>query len=659
VIELFRELEFRSLLARLETAQEAPAGRQLDLFAAETPAGTSAPVATTIINEAEALEQLTRRLADASHIALDVETTGTDPNRADLVGISLAVDDQEGFYLPVGHHPAYAGAPQLPLEVVLEALRPSLTRASQAKVGHNVKFDYTVLANHGLRPAPLTFDTMLAEWLTDPASRNLGLKSLAFVRLGLVMTPIEELIGQGSRQRSMAEVSIARVAPYAAADAAVCLRLMPLLEKEIEEKQQQKLLRNLEMPLVEILAEMERAGVALDIHFLEDLSRSLAEHASALEAEIFDLVGHPFNINSTQQLSAALFKDLGLAPPGRARRTASGHYSTAADILEDLRHDHPVVERILQHREITKLKSTYTDALPFQVNPRTGRVHTSYSQTGTVTGRIASSEPNLQNIPIRTELGRQIRRAFVAAPGHVLLSVDYSQIELRIVAHMAEDQAMLQAFRDDQDIHATTAAAVFGTALDAVTPDMRRRAKAVNFGLIYGMSPFGLSKTTDLTLGEAEEFVRVYFQTFPAVRSYLDRTRKQASERGFVETLLGRRRYFPQLVKGSVPVSEVARSRAEREAVNAPIQGTAADIIKLAMLRLPRRLSQDGLEAPMLLQVHDELVFECPEGALSKAASAIQEVMQNAYPLAIPLKTDAKFGPNWAEMKPLRAEGSR
>jgi len=654
VAELFRDLEFRSLLVRLETEEKPPAGRQLDLFASEERPTASGPLTATIINEPEALERLTRRLTDARQIALDVETTSTDPLRAQLVGISLAVDENEGFYLPVGHHMAHAGAPQLPMEVVLEALRPTLTQSSKPKVGHNLKYDYAVLANYGLLPTPLTFDTMLAEWLCDPGSRNLGLKSLAWVRLGLEMTTIEELIGQGARQRSMAEVPIARVAPYAAADAAVCLRLMPVLEKEIEEKRQLGLLRDLEMPLVEILAEMERVGVALDIQFLQELSLSLAERASALEAEIFEIVGRPFNINSTQQLSSALFKDLGLTPPGRTRRTASGHYSTAADVLEELRRTHPVVERILQHREITKLKSTYAEALPLQVNPRTGRVHTSYNQTGTVTGRIASSEPNLQNIPIRTELGRQIRRAFIAASGSVLLSVDYSQIELRIVAHMAEDQAMLQAFRDDQDIHATTAAAVFGTAVDAVTPEMRRRAKAVNFGLIYGMSPFGLSKTTDLTLGEAEEFVRVYFRTFPGVRSFLDRTRQQASEQGFVETLLGRRRYFPQLVRGSGAVAEAARSRAEREAINAPIQGSAADIIKLAMLRLPHRLRQDGLEIPMLLQVHDELVFECPQAALRRAASAIQDVMQNAYRLAIPLKTDAKYGPNWAEMSPLR-----
>jgi len=383
------------------------------------------------------------------------------------------------------------------------------------------------------------------------------------------------------------------------------------------------------------------------------MSQQLADRLAEIEADIFAQVGHEFNLNSTQQLAKALFEDLKLEPPDRSRRTAAGHYSTAASVLEELRGGHPVVDRILEQREMAKLKSTYTDALPLQVNKQTGRVHTSYSQTGSVTGRLASSDPNLQNIPIRTDLGREIRRAFIAAPGCVLLSVDYSQIELRVVAHMAEDKAMIQAFDEDQDIHAATAAAIQGLPLEAVTPELRRRAKAVNFGLIYGMSPFGLSRSTDLTLAEAENFVKAYFQRFPGVQAYLSQARRQAAELGYVETLLGRRRYFPQLTSGAVALPEAARARAEREAVNAPVQGTAADIIKLAMIRLPAALEQAGLAARMLLQVHDELVLECPKSELGPTASLVQQVMQQAITLRVPLKTDAKAGSNWADMTPV------
>ena len=651
VVELFRELEFRSLLTRIVPEAEGPV-RQMTLFA--TPAAPAQPTGTFhIVDNGAALESLAARLRGAAEIAVDVETTGTDATRADLVGISLAVEPGEGYYLPVGHLPHLAGGPQLPLDVVLHALRGPLTDPSKPKVGHNLKYDLMVLTRYGLAFSPLGFDSLLAEWLCDPSSHNLGLKDLAFVRLGVEMTHIQQLIGSGRAQRSMAEVPIADVAPYAAADAEVCLRLKPQLEQELEAKQHGSLFRDLEMPLIAILAAMEAAGIALDLTFLHELSLTLGTRIQELDTEITRQVGHPFNLNSTQQLADVLFKELGLAPPDRTRKTSSGHFSTAASVLEELRHAHPVVDGILEHRELSKLRSTYTDALPAQVNPLTGRVHTSFSQTGAVTGRLASSDPNLQNIPIRTELGRQIRRAFIAAPGHLLLSVDYSQIELRIVAHVSEDQAMLRAFHEDQDIHAATAAAVSGVPQASVTPEMRRHAKAVNFGLIYGMSAFGLSRSTDLTLAEAETFVRVYFERFPAVRRYLDETRRLAGERGYVETLLGRRRYFPQLMQGARAVPDAARGRAEREAINAPIQGTAADIIKLAMIRLPETLAAAGLRARMLLQVHDELVFEVPEQQLGPTVVLVQQVMQSPMRLRVPLKTDAKVGVNWAEMQPV------
>jgi DNA polymerase-1 len=654
VFELFRELEFRSLLGRLITDEQQATGRQLDLF---TSAKEAAPISnsegTIIVDSSDQLEALGKRLKKASQIAFDVETTSTNAMRADLVGISLAVEPGEGFYLPVGHQPDFAEGEQLELEQVLNALRGPLTDPGIPKVGHNLKYDYILLARQGLRVSPLSFDTMVAEWLCNPSSRNLGLKNLAWARLGAVMTEIEELIGSGRNQRSMDEVSIAKVAPYAAADAEVCLRLKSVLEEELKEKTQLSLFHEVEMPQIPVLAEMEIAGVGLDLAFLDTFSDDLAVRLQDLEAQIYGHAGDEFNVNSTQQLSTVLFDKLGLTPPDRTRRTASGHYSTAAAVLEELRQAHPIVGLILEQREIAKLKSTYADALQAQLNPETGRVHTSYSPTGSVTGRLASSDPNLQNIPIRSEIGRQIRQAFIAGKGNHLLSVDYSQIELRIVAHMADDQAMLEAFRDDQDIHATTAAAVFSVPMNEVSTEMRRRAKAVNFGLIYGMSAFGLSRSTDLTLAEAEDFVSAYFERFPGVKRYLENARRQAQESGYVETLLGRRRYFPQLMRGAKGVSEVARARAFREAVNAPIQGSAADIIKLAMMRLPKAIAESGMDIHILMQVHDELVFECPQKEIAPAAGLIRGIMQDAYSLKVPLKTDAKSGINWAIMQPI------
>lgn len=653
IAELFRALEFHALLKRLSITDEKAPGRQLNLFVSQSKPEPIDAKKAAIINTPEALHKLTRRLQAADKIAFDVETTSTHAMRADLVGISLAISPDEGFYIPVGHLAEIAGSPQLPLDLVLEALRLPLTDLDKPKIGHNLKYDFIVLARYGLAVAPLSFDTMIAEWLCDPASRSLSLKKLAWVRLGIEMTQIEELIGHGRNQRSMAEVPISEVAPYAAADAQVCLRLMPVLQSELEAKEQWGLFNTIEMPLVPILADMERAGVGIDVPFLRSFSESLARKLSEIEDQVFDLVGHPFNLNSTQQLSRVLFEELKLSPPSRAKKTASGHYSTAAIVLEELRTAHPVVEFVLKQREIAKIKSTYADALPDEVNSETGRIHTSFNQAGSVTGRLASSDPNLQNIPIRTELGREIRRAFISGPGMSLLAVDYSQVELRIVAHMADDKAMIQTFLDGQDIHTTTAAAIFGVEHDQVTPAMRRRAKAVNFGLIYGMSSFGLSRSTDLTLAEAENFVKTYFERFPGVQRYLDQARRSAAAKGYVETLLGRRRYFPQLKSDATAISEAARSRAQREAVNAPIQGTAADIIKIAMLRLPHVLRAAGLTARMLLQVHDELILECTVDELKETASLVKKIMQNAFDLRVPLKTDAKAGPNWAELNSL------
>lgn len=652
IAALFRVLEFRTLINRIPGAEELEEGSQMSLFVSSADDQESGSIETNIVNDEQALAGLAKSLAKADRIAFDVETTSTDPMRADLVGISLSIDPERGYYIPVGHDDAHAGAEQLPLDLVRASLEGPLTDANIPKVGHNLKYDFLVLSRYDLKAAPLTFDTMLAEWLCDPASRNLGLKNLVWVRLGVEMTEISELIGSGRKQRTMDKVPIQEAAPYAVADAAFCLKLQPLLEDELKAKEQWGLFNEVEMPLVPILAEMERAGIGLDTGFLDQLAETMQSRLDEIEAGIYKIIGHEFNINSTQQLSTVLFDELELTPPDRTRKTSSGHYSTAASVLEELKPQHEIAALILEYREFAKLKSTYADAFPQQVNPQTGRVHTSYNQTGSVTGRLASSDPNLQNIPIRTELGREIRRAFVADPGHVLLSIDYSQIELRIVAHIAEDKAMIEAFLNDQDIHAATAAAISGTSLEDVTPEMRRNAKAINFGLIYGMSPFGLTRTTDLTLAEAENFVEAYFERFPGVKRYLDQIRERVQIDGFVATLLGRRRYFPQLEEGS-SVNDMIRSRALREAINAPIQGTAADIIKLAMLDLPEKLEASGLQARMLLQVHDELVFECPAEELQATAELVAGVMQAAYKLDVPLKTDTKAGENWADMKPL------
>jgi DNA polymerase-1 len=654
LVELFKELEFRSLLSRLQTPASVLPGQpsvgQPSLFSqAPIRIGTSPrySINTILVDSAQKLADLQQILASAKVISFDTETTSTDPMQADLVGVSLAVKEGEGYYVPVGH---VGGQSNLALKQVVDALRPALTDFRIQKTGHNIKYDALVLHCHGLDPSPLSFDTMLAAWLIDPASRRLGLKDMAELELDASMTHIEELIGTGRNQRSMAEVAITDVAPYAAADSEITLRLQPILAKRMKDLNVLKVFEEMEMPLVSVLEQMEFTGISLDAPLFKKLSAEFKIRLTEIENQVFAAVGYPFNLNSTQQLSRALFETLRLVPPDAGNKTKSGHYSTSASVLEDLRGKHPVVDQLLEFRELSKLVSTYLDAMPLQINPRTGRVHTSFNQTGTVTGRLASSDPNLQNIPTRTETGHQVRKGFIASPGQVLLSVDYSQIELRIVAHMSGDQAMLDAFRAGQDIHVTTAAAIYDVPLDQVSKEQRRHAKAINFGLIYGMSAFGLAAGTDLTLAEAENFVRDYFIHFPRVKEYLDGIRRLAAQQGYVETLLGRRRYFPNLKN---PPTAQIRVREEREAINAPIQGTAADILKIAMIRLPSALSKAGLEACLLLQVHDELLLECPKNELKETGHVVREVMENAYQLSIPLLADAAWGTNWGDLQPL------
>jgi DNA polymerase-1 len=666
--EFFTEMEFRTLLSKVPAISKGQAGSisapsslapsksaktksgQFSMFINEPQVVQFEPrssnIEVVIVDTQDKLDDLEKELSKASLISFDTETTSVEEMQAGIVGISLAVKAGQAYYIPVGH----VSGKNLPIKKVIAALTPSMTNAKIGKVAHNAKYDYIILARNGLVTTPLTFDTMLAEFIIDPASRNLGLKNLVLARLGEEMTHIEELIGKGKNQLSMADIAIELVAPYAAADAETVLRLIPILEKDLIRANGTRLLAEIEMPLVPVLAEMEMTGIMLDLSFFKKMSEELTLRMAEIERRVFESVGKPFNLNSTQQLSDVLFNHLRLAPPDKGKKTASGHYSTSADVLETLRGKHPVVDMILENRELSKIKSTYVDALPAAVDSQTGRVHTSYSQTGAVTGRISSSNPNLQNIPIRTEEGRRVRNGFIAEKGSVLLSVDYSQIELRIVAHMAEDETMLAAFKAGEDIHVTTAAAVYGVETGSVTKEMRRHAKAINFGLIYGMSAFGLTRTTDLTLAESEKFVRTYFEKFPGVKKYLDGIRQLAAQQGYVETLLGRRRYFPAL-QGKL--NQQLKNREEREAINAPIQGTAADILKIAMLKIPPALKAAGLKAKILLQVHDELVLECPKDEMEKTARLVQETMANAYPMSIPLSTEARSGQSWGGMQVL------
>ena len=660
VAAVFRELDFRTLIKRVAgaggSATAAPgAADQLDLFGGQPVLEAGSPPAAltevTIVQTSAALEALAAALAAAAVIAFDVETTSTDQMRAELVGVSLAVAAGQGYYIPVGHAPECAPGGQLPWAQVRAALAPALGNAAIRKAGHNAKYDYVVLARHGLTVQPVAFDTMLAEWMLDPASRNLGLKNLAWARLGVTMTEIQALLGKGKLQRTMDAVPVAEAAPYAAADADITLRLMQVLAAELAQRAAPAIVA-LELALLPVLAGMELAGVQLDSPYLAGMSLELEKQIAVLQKDLFLAVGYEFNLNSTQQLAKALYDDLGLTPPRRTKRTAAGQFSTAADVLEELAPDNAVVRQLLEYRELAKLKSTYVDALPLTVNPGTGRVHTSYLQCGTVTGRIASADPNLQNIPTRTQTGRQVRRGFVAAAGRQLVALDYSQVELRIAAHFSGDEFLLDAFARDVDIHTATAAAVRNLALQDVSSEQRRQAKAVNFGLLYGMGSFSLARQTGMTLGESEDFIKAYFARLPRLKQYLEDTKLQAQTQGYVATVLGRRRYFPQLQRAPSGQAEViARQRAEREAINAPIQGTAADVIKLAMVALARALPQQLPAAQLLLQVHDELLFECADGQVAPLVALARPLMENALALTVKLRVDARAGKNWEEMQ--------
>jgi len=472
--------------------------------------------------------------------------------------------------------------------------------------------------------------------------KSLGLKALAFSRLNIDMTPITDLIGTGAKQLPMSQVEIEKVADYACADADMTRRLADLFDRELREQGLWQLFADVEMPLVPVLLHMERNGIALDKALLQDMSRELGEQIAKLETQIFTLAGEEFNINSPQQLGKILFDKLQIPSPRRGK----SKYSTEASVLEELK-EHEIIQLVQEYRQLTKLKSTYIDALPTLINSKTGRVHTSFNQTRTTTGRLSSSEPNLQNIPVRGETGKQIRHAFIAPRGSRLLSSDYSQIDLRALAHLSRDPGLVQAFQHDEDIHAATAAQLFNVEKTKVTADMRRLAKTVNFGVIYGMSEYGLEQATELSREEAAQFIAAYFAKYPKVKEYLEATKKQARDNGYVQTILGRRRFIPEINSANRQVREAA----ERMAINMPVQGTSADIIKVAMINLDREMNQKKLQSQMLLQVHDELVFEVPDAEMPTMQQLVPQVMSSALELSVPLKVDIKKGQNWGEMK--------
>jgi DNA polymerase-1 len=630
VTGLLRELEFASLLSKLPQEETEAASIE-----AKPPQGDY-----KIVSGAAELDNLVKRLSEAKSFAFDTETTSLDPMAARLVGLSFASAPGEAYYIPVGHE-GLDPISQLPLEEVIDKLKPVMEDEKLAKLAHNGKYDMTVLAEHGLNVQNLAFDSMIAAYLLG--EKSLGLKNLAFSRLAIEMTPITELIGKGAKTIPMSHVDIARAADYASADADMTLRLAKVFEPELREQGLWKLFTEVELPLTPVLLGMERTGVALDVDLLKEMSQRLGEQLVTLENNIYESVGHQFNVNSPQQLSSVLFEELQLPT---ARKTKGG-YSTGAAILEELRGVHPVVGFILDYRQLSKIKSTYIDALPGLVNPRMGRVHTSFNQTRTATGRLSSSNPNLQNIPVRGEMGREVRRAFIAPEGSRLLSADYSQIDLRALAHLSQDESLLDAFRHDEDIHSATAAQVFSVEPGKVTAEMRRVAKTVNFGVIYGMSDYGLEQASGLTREEAAAFINAYFEKYPGVKQYLESTKEKARKDGYVQTILGRRRAIPEINHANRQLREAA----ERMAINMPVQGTSADIIKVAMINLDREIARRKLKSKMLLQVHDELIFEVPQAEVDQMSKLVPELMSTAISLSVPLKVDVKTGPNWGELE--------
>lgn len=648
--EIFERLEFRQLAERIlknapKPAKTAPAQRTLfDIFEDVEPEAPkystlaslkALPHTYHLVEKQEDISNLINTLKSRNLWAFDTETTGIDPISAELVGMSFACDENEAYYVPVP-------ADRMEAEKLVARFKEAFEDENILKIGQNIKFDYIMLKRYGVEVKGKMFDTMIAHYLIQPEQRH-GMDYLAEIYLKYQTIHIEELIGKGKNQLSMRQVALPAVCDYACEDADVTLKLKNVLEKELQKEGLEHLFYDIEMPLVKVLAEMEMVGVKIDKDALKDTSVILTKKMQEIEQQIFDAAGMEFNVSSPKTVGEVLFDHLKLDE--KAKKTKTGQYSTSEDVLEKLTDKHPVVGLILEHRGLKKLLSTYVDSLPTLIDKHTGKIHTSFNQAVTATGRLSSSNPNLQNIPIRTDVGRELRRAFIADEGCVFFSADYSQIELRLIAELSGDENMIEAFLSGADIHAATAAKIYKLPIEEVTRDMRSKAKTANFGIIYGISTFGLANRLNIPRGEAKELIDGYFASYPAIKEYMEKSIEKARQQGYVETLFGRKRMLPDINSRN----SVVRSYAERNAINAPIQGSAADIIKVAMINIDRRFREENIEARMILQVHDELNFNVPEQEKEKVQQIVIEEMENAYKMRVPLIAECGTGKNWLE----------
>ncbi|NLZ94621.1 MAG: DNA polymerase I [Bacteroidales bacterium] len=650
---IFEELEFRTLLNRVldiePEAKIATVNQQgslfdnindedatVDMLPKDFTDINSEDSDYTLVDTTEGIKELNTKLCKQQSVAFDTETTGVDPLASEIVGISFSYKEGQAFYVPLSHIKEEATER-------LNLLKPFLEDESIEKIGQNIKYDILMVRNYDVNVQGPLFDTMIAHYLINPETRH-NMDYLADTYLKYKTVPIEELIGpKGKNQGNMRDVDVATASKYACEDADITLRLKHLLEKEIKENKLDKLFYEIECPLIYVLADMEWTGARLDLDELKVLSKDLTEDLKGLESEIIEMAGMEYNVNSPKQTGEVLFDHMKITD--KAKKTKTGQYSTSEGELEKLRNKHPIIAKILEYRGLRKLLNTYIDAFPLLINPRSNKIHTSFNQTVAATGRLSSTNPNLQNIPIRTERGRAMRKVFIPDDGNTFLSADYSQIELRIMAHLSKDEQMTEAFNNDLDIHSATAAKIYKVALEEVTSDMRDKAKTANFGIIYGISVFGLSQRLDIPRSEAKQLIDGYFETYPDVAKYMESIKEKARGDGYVETVLGRKRFLPDINSRN----GIVRGYAERNAINAPIQGSAADIIKVAMIRIFRRFEEEQLKSKMILQVHDELNFDVPMDELEVAKKIVMEEMENAYELSVPLKTDCGNGENWLE----------
>jgi len=639
LLDWFRKLELKTWTEELLTQSEG--GDESRPLISEQVTEKVDKDYQVIYTEVE-LDHWLEKLAQAELFAFDTETTSLDYMQAKIVGLSFAITPHQAAYVPLGHD--YLGAPeQLDCELVLEKFKPLLEDASVAKLGQNLKYDMSVLANYGISLAGIKFDTMLESYVADSTGTRHDMDSLALKYLGEKTIHFEDVAGKGAKQLTFNQIAIEDAAPYAAEDADITLRLHQVLWPKVQEsKGLERVFNEVEIPLVPVLSKVERNGAIVSANLLHKQTQELGDRLKEIEQQAYDLAGEEFNLASPKQLGHILFEKLNIPV---LKKTAKGAPSTKEEVLQELALDYPLPKILLEHRTLSKLKSTYTDKLPTMINPSTGRIHTSYHQAVTATGRLSSSDPNLQNIPIRTAEGRRVRQAFIAPQGWKIVAADYSQIELRIMAHLSGDKGLTEAFAQGLDVHKATAAEVFGVELDAVSTEQRRSAKAINFGLIYGMSAFGLGRQLHIGRNQAQEYIDMYFERYPGVQAYMDNIRSSAAENGFVETLYGRRLYLPEINSSN----GMRRQAAERTAINAPMQGTAADIIKLAMIDVDNWLSDEKLQSQMIMQVHDELVLEVPENELDKVIAGLRSRMAGAVELDVPLLVDVGVGDNWDE----------